>query len=101
MPHKLRTAAEVPDADNSQPDVHSSPASGILSDRFRCPAGPVEVLSEESLSQDNDSFRFGPDLVCYGRCSHGSPGKYATGRLDDVHGRVSLSGTLSLPFDAA
>ena len=48
-------------------------AAGLLKDYFRCTddLAPIEVA--EPLSEDSGYFRFGPDLICYGQCSHGRP----------------------------
>jgi hypothetical protein len=69
-------------------------------ERFRCP----EEFAHLGVNRTNDAsqgfFKFGEDVVCYGRCSWGTPHSYLSGNLLDVLSVMKANGgTTSLPFD--
>lgn len=69
-------------------------------ERFRCPEDLLtfEVCGE--LSAEPGFFRFGPEILCYGRSSVGTPARKSTDPLVDVRPYVrSLGTTVELPFD--
>jgi hypothetical protein len=67
---------------------------------YRCPESYVNVAQEGSLSENNGYFRFGADIVCYGRCSglrlSDSPGSALE---DALLGTVDEGATILLPFE--
>jgi hypothetical protein len=70
-------------------------------DYYRCPESFVTfVPSGELPSGDSGYFDFGPNAVCYGRCSSNSPAEHAADALYDALPDVTLDrGKVSLPFD--
>ena len=72
-----------------------------VSQYFRCfDSLPAELSG--TLSADAGYFRFGPDVVTYGRSATGSRARQACQPLYDTLADVSrTSGSLQLPFDPA
>ena len=70
-------------------------------DYYRCPESFATFSrSGKSASEDNGYFYFGPNAVCYGRCSSNSQTEHAADALYDSLPDVTLdSGRVSLPFD--
>lgn len=70
-------------------------------DYYRCPESFVTFAPSAKLSSsDSGYFYFGPDAVCYGRCSSSSPAKHAANAVYDALPDVTLGGgRVSLPFD--
>src|SRR5712692_582372 len=67
---------------------------------FRCPESYAQFTLAGPLSDDSGYFRLGPDTICYGRTSAGSPPKCASGELEDLWSDCCLNGSgVSLPFD--
>jgi hypothetical protein len=68
---------------------------------FRCPEKFVELGVADHLSSQPGYFRFGEDLVCYGRTASGTRAKNSGGNLYDVAADVRFHGlSADLPFDA-
>lgn len=85
---------------NSYAEGSSQNAAHLLTKVLRCPddVAPFEVRGD--LSQSPGFFRFGPDVVCYGRCASGVPTKSATEPLHDAMDNVGMSSSsVQLPFD--
>jgi hypothetical protein len=75
-------------------------ASQFLKEFFRCPNSIANFVLSRDLSDHSGYFRFGPDVVCYGRCSSGTPSKFVTGPLPDVREHVVTGhSAVQLPFD--
>jgi hypothetical protein len=69
---------------------------------YRCPERYIRFNTKGELSEECGYFRFGPNVVCYGRLSGGSPSVIPSGNLSDAMDRVvAQNGTIFLPFDAA
>lgn len=88
-------------------DLFSSPAGSsprnatqLLTEWFGCPNDVADFGLKGELSQDNGFFRFGPNIVCYGRCSSGTPGKSVAEPLHDaLEHVVTERSSIRLPFD--
>ena len=74
----------------------------VLIDHYRCPEEFVHVGVQEGLSEKAGFFRFGPESVCYGRCSAFPPSFNPEIILNDAldYVRTGQSGIV-LPFDIA
>jgi hypothetical protein len=72
----------------------------VLVDHFRCPEVFVGVGTWGNLSVKTGYFGFGPDTVCYGRCSAFDPSPGPESPLKNAlsHVRSDQSG-IKLPFD--
>ena len=82
-------------------DLNSRTVTGLLVERYRCPDDLARFEVSEDLSKESGYFRYGPNIICYGQCSTGKPGKYVTEAMPDVSGDISLNGSaIRLPFDA-
>jgi len=69
---------------------------------FRCPEDAVQFKVPERLPANAGYFRFGQDLVCYGRSAAGHLARSADGALYDAYANVHANGAgLELPFDPA
>jgi hypothetical protein len=69
-------------------------------DYYRCPESLATFALRELPSDDCGYFQFGPNVLCYGRCSSKFPSKHATDALHDALEDVTVEGrTLCLPFD--
>jgi hypothetical protein len=69
-------------------------------DHYRFSDGLEPFTLRGPLSRDSGYFRFGPDVVCYGRSSSGAGARRATDELHDAQMDVVGAGaTLELPFD--
>lgn len=67
---------------------------------FGCPARYGTFALTGQLTGDSGYFRFGPNLVCYGRRASGRPAAGVTHVLDDALPDVGVHGsTLLLPFN--
>jgi len=74
----------------------------VLADRYRCPEEFDELLATAALSGESGYFRFGPNAICYGQCSSGTPAQLVTDPLHDARPQVTSNGTgVLLPFDPA
>ncbi|MBZ5679315.1 MAG: hypothetical protein LAO24_04320 [Acidobacteriia bacterium] len=77
-----------------------APLSGVVSERYRCPAGFLDFYLSGELSSDQGYFRFGENAICYGRTCSGtreaSPQPVLYDRLQDA---VIEEGKVKLPFD--
>lgn len=71
-----------------------------ISDRYRCSEQLVRTSLTAPLSNQNGYFRFGRDLVCYGRSCSGIPGVSSDGHLPDLldEARTDQS-DVRFPFD--
>jgi hypothetical protein len=74
--------------------------NSILVNHYRC-SDSIEPFSLRGpLSKDSGYFRFGGDVVCYGRCSSGVGARRATDELHDAQTDIVTGGTtLELPFN--
>lgn len=74
--------------------------NGAFVDYYRCPESFATFALRELPSEDCGYFRFGPNALCYGRCSSQLPGKHVTDALHDALNDVTVQGrTLLLPFN--
>jgi hypothetical protein len=79
-----------------------SKAGQVLRNRFRCSPEVDDFLVPGDLSGNNGYFRFGPGVICYGRCSSGQPGKSLADPMPDASEHVRANGSsVHLPFDPA
>ena len=73
----------------------------LLADYFRCP-GVAEFEVTDDRSQPPGYFRFGPNAICFGRCSSGVPSNSASASLHDASEHVASGGSsVRLSFDPA
>ena len=56
-------------------------SSNYLTDYFRCPEKFVRLVTRNEHDAEIGYFRFGKDIVCYGRLYGEKPGQSATGPL--------------------
>jgi hypothetical protein len=74
--------------------------SYAVNDRYRCPEEFFNLVLDEQLSSDDGYFRFGPDIICYGRSCSGARRLRPESSLYDTITDVAVDdGKLSLPFD--
>jgi len=74
--------------------------SQAANERYRCPEKFFNLGINGQLSNNEGYFRFGPDTICYGRSSAGTPASRANARLRDAFAGVQGDDTkLRLPFD--
>ena len=67
---------------------------------FRCPAGLVDFRLSADLGPVQGFFRFGPDLICYGRIAAGRTQRDTSGALEDTFPRMRVEKSAAyLPFD--
>jgi hypothetical protein len=67
---------------------------------FHCPAAYVDFRLSEDVAPRSGFFRFGPDLICYGRLSSGLTQRESSGALEDVLSHVHVEKSAAyLPFD--
>ena len=72
----------------------------FLTEYFRCAASSVDFQVMSGLSEDAGYFRFGPEIVCYGRSAAGYRSRRPDGPLYDVSADVREHGSaVQLPFD--
>ena len=72
----------------------------LLADRYRFASNTLEFTVRGGLSDESGYFRFGRDIICFGRCSGGSVAKSPTRKLHDAMRDVGRDGsTVVLPFD--
>ncbi len=83
-------------------EADSTRTGQVLIDHYRCPEEFVHVGVWGDLSGKPGFFAFGPNAVCYGRCSAFAPSSSAELPLIDAqrHVRSDHSG-IELPFDIA
>jgi hypothetical protein len=73
-----------------------------LTDRYRCPERFVRTSLTATLSVENGYFRFGRDLLCYGRCCSATPAASAGDNLPDLLDEARTDQPdVQLPFDLA
>ncbi len=69
-------------------------------DFYRCPESFGDFALTGNLSRSSGYFRLGPEAICYGRCSGGTPSPHVTNGLHDVmRDVVANENTLQLPFN--
>src|ERR1700675_1014476 len=72
----------------------------FLTEYFRCAASSIDFGVMGGLSEDAGYFRFGPEIVCYGRSATGYRSRKPDGPLYDVSADVREHGlAVQLPFD--
>src|SRR6266581_2191038 len=73
-----------------------------LSEYFRIPNESLRSFQFDAPAGETGFFRFGPDIVCYGRCMSGRTSLSASDNLYDTSRDVRLEeNTIQLPFDPA
>jgi hypothetical protein len=66
---------------------------------YRCPEHYLQLAAKGPISGTSGFFRFGQDIVCYGKSS-GQPSDSPAGALYDAASETAIeNGTVSLPFD--
>ncbi len=71
-----------------------------LSRYFRYPSPRFDFTVDDQLSADPGFFRFGPNVICYGKSSKGFLSDNPDQQLSDVFDHVRLdNGSVVLPFD--
>jgi hypothetical protein len=69
-------------------------------ERFRCPEEFAQLGVNKTKDASRFFFKFGEQVVCYGRCSWGTPHSDPNDNLLDVLGVMKANGgTANLPFD--
>lgn len=77
-------------------------AGMVLVDHYRCPEEFANIRVLGNPSEHAGFFRFGPDTVCYGRCSAFAPSHSTKLTLMDALEHVTIDqGGITLPFDLA
>jgi len=68
-------------------------------DYYRCPESFSSFTLRELPSDESGYFQFGPNALCFGRCSSALPAKRVTDELHDTLRDVSFqNGSVCLPF---
>jgi hypothetical protein len=68
---------------------------------FKCPESYINLSVMDNLSDTTGFFRFGDDVICYGRLSGPQPMPTPEGDLPNIMNRVTYrDGITYLPFDA-
>lgn len=76
------------------------PVSQLLTDYFRCPDPGVEFSCPEEIESPSGFFRYGDDIVCYGRASVIPLAQNVRQPLHDLLGDVRFElSQCSFPFD--
>lgn len=71
-----------------------------LLDYYKCPKELAAIEFTGELSKEEGYFRFGPGIVCYGRCTRRRPLAQVIGPLFDTSSTVEIDhGVVRLPFD--
>lgn len=71
-----------------------------IAEYFRCPEYYVQFDVKGEPSEKSGYFRFGPDLVCYGKTSGSQPSSVPHGKLPDVSDQITTEqGITYVPFD--
>jgi hypothetical protein len=74
-------------------------AQKVVIDRFRCPDNLFQIGTNGELSGDPGFFRFGSDLICYGKSSSFKTSPIAAPTLPDAQEYARADGGgVSLPF---
>jgi hypothetical protein len=74
----------------------------LLLERYRGMESLSEVQVTGPLSDEPGYFRFGEDVICYGRCASAAPATSVTGPLHQARQHVEIDGSsVHLPFDPA
>lgn len=74
--------------------------SKLFLDYFKCPSELAEFKPRGDISERKRFFRFGPDLVCYGRCASQHAPNPQNGSMGDVLDLVQIRAKeCILPFD--
>lgn len=72
----------------------------LLADYYRLQPDTLEFDVSKNLSEEAGFFKFGEDVVCFGRCAEGSRSTLTEGHLYDTFTDVRESGSIvTLPFD--
>src|SRR6266704_2355888 len=71
-----------------------------LSEYFRIPNESLPPFQFDAAAGETGFFRFGPDIVCYGRCTSGRTSLSGSDNLYDTSRDVHLEeNRVQLPFD--
>ena len=74
--------------------------SSAFIDYYRCPEAYAALKSGWQLTGPSGYFRWGQDIVCYGRSSSGTLAQDSDGELWDMSPHIGLDGDdIALPFD--
>lgn len=69
-------------------------------DFYRCAEISVRFVSAADLCAEPGYFRFGRDLICFGRCSSGQSSRFSqNGLVDLLHDVYADASEIGLPFD--
>jgi hypothetical protein len=80
-------------------DSHEEMTNSLI-EYFRCPDLPVFTAPQNTLSSDAGFFRFGPEIVCFGRSAVGFRQEQPDGKLYDIEPETIVrDATIQLPFD--
>jgi peptidoglycan/xylan/chitin deacetylase (PgdA/CDA1 family) len=79
----------------TQNAVHSS----AILDHYRCPEMIPDFKVAGEVKDARGFFRFGPNIICYGRCTSGKLSLEVNGKLFDASQHVQSNHTIALPFD--
>lgn len=72
----------------------------LLPSRFGCMDDTAPLVVQDELPPNSGFFRFGPEVICYGRCAGGRVAQGAAEDLWDADAAVNMRGsTVELPFD--
>jgi hypothetical protein len=83
---------------NASPPVVET--SLVITERYRCPGQIVTTGLAGQPGAESGYFRFGNDVLCYGRPCSGHPVLHPDGAMPDLLGSaITEGGKLLLPFD--
>ena len=75
------------------------PSNRVIVDHFRCPDDFMNIGVWGELSREPGFFKFGSELICYGKSSAFVPSRSIKGNLYDALGCARVDqGVVSLPF---
>ena len=78
----------------------TNPCNRMISDYLRCPEGLLPIAQAAGPTTDAGFFRFGKDVICYGKCSAVVPQPAFSWESPDAFEHAHLDhGTVILPFD--
>jgi hypothetical protein len=88
---------------NRPESIGRQPVAQLLKDYFRLADDVADfVTTGERAKTSPGYFRFGPDVICFGRCASGTLAETAVPSLHDAGEHVEASGsTVRLSFDPA
>jgi hypothetical protein len=91
---------ELQDCSKEETAEDANMISDAVADHYRCPKDFLDVVLTGDLSSDSGYFRFGREVICFGRSTAGTrqarPEPLLTDLLSNV---ISDDAKLELPFD--